>query len=123
MRSNCQAATCRAECNEDEVLIVAYCGPRRRAATFVNERTVNMSKRPDYKPSGSCVRESSAVIAIAAVLPGKLDNIGSETLLVVTTAGPCVASSDAARAPLRHDARRHAAALAPAQCRHGDARA
>src|SRR5215813_2071547 len=37
-------------------------------------------------------------------------------------AGPCVASSDAARAPHRRDARRHAAALAPAQCRHGDAR-
>src|SRR6266566_574680 len=33
-----------------------------------------------------------------------------------------VASSDAARAPHRRDARRHAAALAPAQCRHGDAR-
>src|SRR5262249_46019451 len=30
--------------------------------------------------------------------------------------------SDAARAPHRRDARRHAAALAPAQCRHGDAR-
>src|SRR5262249_10170700 len=29
---------------------------------------------------------------------------------------------DAARAPHRRDARRHAAALAPAQCRHGDAR-
>ena len=28
----------------------------------------------------------------------------------------------AARAPHRRDARRHAAALAPAQCRHGDAR-
>jgi hypothetical protein len=37
-------------------------------------------------------------------------------------AGPCVASSDAARAPHRRDARRHAAALGPAQCRHGDAR-
>src|SRR5262249_38071091 len=37
-------------------------------------------------------------------------------------AGPWVASSDAARAPHRRDARRHAAALAPAQCRHGDAR-
>src|SRR5262245_20615062 len=37
-------------------------------------------------------------------------------------AGPCVASSDAARAPHRHDARRRAAALGPAQCRHGDAR-
>jgi hypothetical protein len=32
-------------------------------------------------------------------------------------AGPCVVSS-AARAPHRRDARRHAAALAPAQCRH-----
>src|SRR5262249_51889142 len=40
MRSNCQAATCRGECNEDEVLIVAYCGPRRSAVTLVNERTV-----------------------------------------------------------------------------------
>jgi hypothetical protein len=40
IRSNCQAATCRAECNEDEVLIVAYCGPRRSVPTFVNERTV-----------------------------------------------------------------------------------
>ena len=28
----------------------------------------------------------SSAIAIAAVLPGKLDNIGGETLLVVTTA-------------------------------------
>src|SRR5262249_36848697 len=37
-------------------------------------------------------------------------------------AGPCVASSDAVRAPRRRDARRHAVALAPAQCRHGDAR-
>src|SRR5215813_15355148 len=37
-------------------------------------------------------------------------------------AGPCVVSSDAARAPQRRDARRHAAALGPAQCRNGDAR-
>src|SRR5262249_36469357 len=37
-------------------------------------------------------------------------------------AGSCVVSSDAARAPRRRDARRHAAALGPAQCRHGDAR-
>jgi len=33
-----------------------------------------------------------------------------------------VALSDAARAPHRRDARKHAAALAPARCRHGDAR-
>ena len=49
----------------------------------------------------------------AAVLPGKLDNFGGETLLVVTTARDL--ASDAARAPHRCDARRHAAALGPAQ--------
>src|SRR5262249_61020316 len=37
-------------------------------------------------------------------------------------AGPCVVSSDAARAPQRRDARRHAAVPAPAQCRPDDAR-
>ena len=43
MRSNCQAATCRAECNADEVLIVAYCGPRRSAVTFVNRANGHVS--------------------------------------------------------------------------------
>src|SRR6516165_6191471 len=45
-------------------------------------------------------------IAIAAVLPAKLDNIGFKTLLRGhRRVGPCVASSDAARAPHRRDAR------------------
>jgi hypothetical protein len=39
-RSNCQAAACRGECNQDEVLVIAYCGARRGAVTLVNERTV-----------------------------------------------------------------------------------
>jgi Collagen triple helix repeat (20 copies) len=50
MRSNCQAATCRAECNADEVLIVAYCGPRRSAVTFVNERTVTCPRGATTSP-------------------------------------------------------------------------
>jgi hypothetical protein len=45
MRSECQAATCTGECNQDEVLIVAYCGPRRSAVTVVNEKMVNC-RRP-----------------------------------------------------------------------------
>src|SRR6516165_2591643 len=50
MRSNCQAATCRGECNEDEVLIVAYCGPGRRAVTLVNERTVTCPRGAATSP-------------------------------------------------------------------------
>ena len=50
MRSNCQAATCKGECNEDEVLIVAYCGPGRRAVTLVNERTVTCPRGAATSP-------------------------------------------------------------------------
>jgi hypothetical protein len=50
VRSNCEAATCRGECNEDEVLIVAYCGPRRRAITLVNERTVTCPRGTATSP-------------------------------------------------------------------------
>jgi hypothetical protein len=50
MRSDCQAATCRGECNQDEVLIVAYCGPRRRAITLVNERTVTCPRGAATSP-------------------------------------------------------------------------
>ena len=34
-------APCTAACNEDEVLVTAYCGPRRRAVRFVSERSVS----------------------------------------------------------------------------------
>jgi hypothetical protein len=37
MRSDCQATACRGECNQDEVLVAAYCGARR--GPVVNERT------------------------------------------------------------------------------------
>jgi hypothetical protein len=53
-------------------------------------------------PARLAQQRGDLAIAIVAVLPGKLDNIGGETLL-------------------RRDARRHADALSPAQCRHGDA--
>ena len=50
MRSDCQATTCRGECNQDEVLIVAYCGPRRSAVTLVNERTVTCPRGAATSP-------------------------------------------------------------------------
>jgi hypothetical protein len=47
---------CTAACDQDEVLVTAYCGPRRRAVTFVNERSV------------SCVRGAgtSPLVAVCA---------------------------------------------------------
>src|SRR5262249_49765801 len=72
----------------------------------------------DY-PARLAQQFGDLAIAVAAVLPGKLDNIGRETPLVVTTARDLALCR---AMPHRRDARRHAAALGPAQCRHSDAR-
>jgi hypothetical protein len=49
-RANCEAAVCRAECNENEILVTAYCGPRRSAVTLVNERTVSCPRGAATSP-------------------------------------------------------------------------
>jgi hypothetical protein len=59
MRSNCQTAACREECNQDEVLVVAYCGARRSPVVVVNERTVTC-------PRGAATSPLVAVCAKAA---------------------------------------------------------
>src|SRR5215472_14992613 len=69
----------------------------------------------DY-PARLAQERGDLAVAIAAVLPGKLDNIGCETLLVVTTA------RDLALRRAMLPERRTGATLAPARCRHGDAR-
>jgi len=50
MRSNCQTAACREECNQGEVLVVAYCGARRSAVILVNERTVTCPRGAATSP-------------------------------------------------------------------------
>jgi hypothetical protein len=42
IRLGCETASaCTAECGQDEVLVTAYCGPRRTAITLINERSVS----------------------------------------------------------------------------------
>jgi Collagen triple helix repeat (20 copies) len=45
IRSSCETAACTAACNQDEVLVTAYCGPGRSAVTLVNERSVSCPPR------------------------------------------------------------------------------
>jgi Collagen triple helix repeat (20 copies) len=45
MRVSCESAACSAACNQDEVLVSAYCGPGRSAVTLVNERSVSCPSR------------------------------------------------------------------------------
>src|SRR5262245_29675881 len=40
VRLDCTGQACRGECNQNEVLVNGYCGPRRIPVTFINERTV-----------------------------------------------------------------------------------
>jgi Collagen triple helix repeat (20 copies) len=41
MRSNCLSGDCTLHCNDNEVLVTAYCGPNRAAATFLGERSAS----------------------------------------------------------------------------------
>jgi hypothetical protein len=51
IRSNCDPAGCAAQCAEDEVLLVAYCGAARNPATFPTERSASCRLRnPQNNP-------------------------------------------------------------------------
>jgi hypothetical protein len=39
VRSNCDETTCRVRCGENEMLLTAYCGPKRNPAIMPTERT------------------------------------------------------------------------------------
>jgi hypothetical protein len=51
IRLSCETgATCPATCEDDEILVSAYCGQRRGNATAVNERSVTCPRRPATLP-------------------------------------------------------------------------
>jgi hypothetical protein len=45
LRTNCEAANCTAQCSDDEVLLIAYCGPTRNPALFPTERSASCRLR------------------------------------------------------------------------------
>src|ERR1700676_1186092 len=45
VRANCDATSCAAQCGDDEVLLIAYCGATRIAATFPTERSATCRAR------------------------------------------------------------------------------
>ena len=45
VRANCDATSCTAQCGDDEVLLIAYCGATRIAATFPTERSATCRAR------------------------------------------------------------------------------
>ena len=45
VRSSCDAASCAAQCLDDEVLLIAYCGAARNAAIFPSERSASCRVR------------------------------------------------------------------------------
>src|SRR5262245_21636004 len=54
IRITCGTTACTLTCNQDEVLVAAYCGPRRSAVTLVNER------------SASCPPRNGPLVAVCA---------------------------------------------------------
>ena len=45
VRASCDATSCTAQCGDDEVLLIAYCGSARNAATLPTERSASCRAR------------------------------------------------------------------------------
>jgi collagen triple helix repeat protein len=46
LKTSCATETCIAECDSSEVLVTAYCGPTRKAATFLTEKSASCGVVP-----------------------------------------------------------------------------
>jgi hypothetical protein len=44
-RANCDPTSCTAQCSDDEVLLIAYCGSMRNPAIFPTERSASCRVR------------------------------------------------------------------------------
>jgi hypothetical protein len=51
LRENCATTTCSVTCNEDEVLVSAYCGPKRNPPNILTERSVSCGVVPSAASS------------------------------------------------------------------------
>jgi hypothetical protein len=63
LRENCATTTCTVTCNEDEVLVTAYCGPQRQPANVLTERSVSCGVVPSAA--------SSPLVAVCLRAPPK----------------------------------------------------
>ena len=60
VQSNCDQASCTAQCGENEILLTAYCGPKRNAALIPTDRTATCRTR---------VPANSPLVAVCAAMP------------------------------------------------------
>jgi hypothetical protein len=59
IRVNCSTETCQVACEMSEVMVTAYCGPSRHAATFLSENSASCGLTPSDADSplvAVCVR-------------------------------------------------------------------
>lgn len=61
IRLNCLSGDCTASCRGDEVLVSAYCGPGRNAATFVGERQASCGMQANVA--------NAPLVAVCALAP------------------------------------------------------
>ena len=58
VRAGCDAASCTVTCSDDEIVLIAYCGPHRESAEFPTERSASCRRRgPESDPLlAACVK-------------------------------------------------------------------
>src|SRR5262249_26718680 len=66
VRAGCDAASCTVACNDDEIVLIAYCGPRRESAEFPTERSASCRRHePESDPLLAACAQGAAPAASA----------------------------------------------------------
>jgi hypothetical protein len=68
VRSNCDETTCRVQCGENEMLLTAYCGPKRNPAIIPTEANRSVPQ-PDAGEQSSCCGVRADGVSIASAAP------------------------------------------------------
>jgi len=98
-RSECYSPECVIACREDEVLLTAYCGPKRESAIFPSENSASCSRKGTERhrnatESSPLVVACAIISAPAAAAPGRAAAPDSTNLT-----NPRQATADVPRQP------------------------
>jgi len=82
VRSDCASGSCTVECREDEVLVTAYCGPKRTPALFLKEGSASCAVRPIPAPGLDISTSLSVVVVNLSYSPSVNLDVDQERALV-----------------------------------------
>jgi len=95
VRADCESAGCAVICGDDEIVLTAFCGPRREAAIFPTEHSASCHRHgPESHPLIAACAKFAAQAATAVARPTERIDAGAPDIPHLNVDAGCRATSD-----------------------------